>query len=112
MKERFLREIMKMVKCVACGRRYSPGSVSVLGRHHELWFLSVSCSHCHNQGLVAALIRERKVEAVSTDLTEEDLVRLREGSPVVADDVLDMHRFLTDFDGDFTKLFKADKEAR
>lgn len=109
MQERFLRELMKMVKCVVCGRRYASANVSVLGHQDELWFLSVSCPHCHSQGLVAALIRERKTEPPNTDLTEEEQARFQESAPVGAEDVLDIHTFLRDFDGDFAKLFRPSR---
>jgi len=109
MHERFLRELMKMVKCSTCGRRYAAADVNVMGRQGDLWYVTLSCSHCHAQAVVAAVLKERKVETPITDLTEEEQERFRESAPVGPDEVLDMHDFLKDFDGDFSRLFKTGK---
>ena len=65
---------------------------------------SLTCPHCRAQSLVAVLV-QGSVPAKSTDLLPGEGVRFRDGPQVGADDLLDLHQFLTDFDGDFKALF-------
>lgn len=41
-----------------------------------------------------------------TDLTKAEMGRFEIAKVITADDVLDMHRFLSSFDGDFPRLFE------
>jgi hypothetical protein len=44
-----------------------------------------------------------------TDLTEWEYAKFREMAVVGADDVLDLHSFLKDFNGDFSALFSMEE---
>jgi len=92
-------------KCTACGRAYTPESIGVLGREADLWFLSLTCQYCRNRVLVAALVKEQKATAVITDLTAEEQSKFQRAPKITTDDVLEMHEFLAEFDGDFARLF-------
>jgi hypothetical protein len=105
MEETFIKRLMTSIKCADCGQRYDIDSISVLGHHEDLWFLRTLCSACHAQCLVAVVVKEDKRPEVITDLTEAESNRFRGAGALTADEVLDMHRFLNDFDGDFSHLF-------
>lgn len=105
MDDNLVKELMTTVNCSTCGRRYEAGDVNILYHQRELWFMSVSCQSCRTKGLVAALIKSGGKAQLVTDLTEEELARFREASPISADDVLDVHNFLEGFDGDFSSVF-------
>ncbi len=100
-----IKKLMTSAKCSACGQGYEAGNIDVLGHHEDLWFLSVFCPECSTQYLVAAIVSEEKVSEVITDLTEAELDRFRGAGGLTVDEVLDMHNFLNDFDGDFYGLF-------
>ncbi len=104
MEEGLIKRVMASIKCV-CGQRYELDNIGVLGHEEDLWLLRVSCSACHNQYLVAAIIREEEAPEVVTDLTEAELDEFESAGELTADEVLDMHSFLRDFDGDFSRLF-------
>ncbi len=106
MDDYLVKELMTTVNCAVCGRRYEAVDVNIVYHQHELWFISVSCQSCHTKGLVAALIKDGEKARLVTDLTEEEMVRFKEATPVSADDVLDVHRFLEGFEGDFSSLFR------
>jgi hypothetical protein len=55
--------------------------------------------------LVAAVVKEGKVTEVLTELTPEEQKKLSLATPPTSDDLMDMHSFLTDFDGNFSSLF-------
>lgn len=100
-----MKELMTGVNCAVCGRRYEAGNINILYHQEELWFVSVFCQSCQTKGLVAALIKESGEAQFVTDLSEGELARFIESPTVSADDVLDFHTFLDNFDGDFASLF-------
>jgi len=103
--ESLIKKLVTSVKCSVCGQHYKADNIDVLGHEEDLWFLRVSCPACNTQYLVAAIIREDRVSEVITDLTEAELDRFRNMDKVKPDEVLDMHNFLRNFDGDFSRLF-------
>jgi len=105
MEEKLIKRFMTSIKCGVCGQRYEVENVKVLGHQEDLWFLSIFCSACQAQCLVAAVIKEGKELKVITDLTEAERDRFNKMDKLTADEVLDMHRFLKGFDGDFSQLF-------
>lgn len=109
MDERFVKRLLASMKCGTCNKHYEPGHINVLGHHDDVWFLSVYCSACQTQGLVAAVIRQGKAPEVITDLSETELARFGRNGRIAADDILEMHKFLKDFDGDFSRLFSSKK---
>ena len=109
MEEKLIKKFMTSIKCTACGQHYEIEDVRVLGHQEDLWFLSVSCSSCHTQGLVAAVIKEQnKKPELITDLTTAEIVKFREMSRITGNDLLDMHSFLKDFNGNFSGLFNPE----
>jgi hypothetical protein len=104
MEERLIKKLMAKIKCESCGQHYEAYNIDILGHSEDMWFVKVLCATCHSQCLVAAVVRKEKAPAVTTDLTEEEL-KANNDSTIEVDDILDMHRFLEDFDGDFLRLF-------
>jgi hypothetical protein len=104
-KENVIKRVMASLKCGVCQQRYEPDNVTVLGYQEDLWFLRVFCLACHTQYLVAVVIKEGKAPEVITDLTEVELDKFNNAVGLTANEVLDMHNFLKDFDGDFSRLF-------
>ena len=108
MRESFLKKLISTIKCSNCGHKYELVDVKVVGHEDDLWFLSASCSSCDTQGLIVAVIANGKPAEVITDLTEADYRKFVNTEPVGVDDVVDMHIFLQNFDGDFTALFSEE----
>jgi hypothetical protein len=105
-KENLVKRLIASIKCGACGQYYEEGNIDVIEHSDELWFLRVFCSSCRARSLVAAIVREDEEAEVITDLTEAELDRFKGEDGVRVDDVLDMHNFLKNFDGDFPRLFQ------
>ena len=103
--DKFIKRLVASTSCAVCGQHYKVGDVNVLGHHEDLWFLKALCSSCHAQCLVAAIIKEDRLPEVITDLTEAELGRFKDAGVLAVDEVLDMHNFLKDFDGDFFQMF-------
>ena len=106
MEERLIKRLMASIKCGNCGQCYEVGNINVLGHQEDLWFLWAICSACQTQYLVAAVNKEGRLPEIITDLTEAELDRFKDLDRIRVDDVLDMHNFLKDFDGDFPRHFR------
>ena len=109
MRESFLKRLFSKVDCGVCGQRYDVSNIKVLDHEDGLWFLSVFCGSCGTQGLMAAVVREGNIAEVITDLTEAESDRFADSETVGEDDVLNMHRFLKKFGGDFASLFSKEE---
>jgi hypothetical protein len=105
------RIVLSVVEdCSQCRQRFSIEDLRVVGRNGNLWVLAVRCPECDSQAFVAAVVGEYEdgttVEATAIDLIDESESETEpESHPVTVDDVLDMHEFLEQFDGDFLHLF-------
>jgi len=106
MDESLIKRLIASIKCGSCGQNYQEDRIEVVEHNDELWFLKVSCSSCHVGCLVAAIIRENARPEVITDLTEEEAEKFKNLDSIRDEDLLEMHGFLKDFDGDFPRLFR------
>ena len=102
MREAFLKRLFTMIKCESCGHNYEVSGIEILGHEDNLWLFSASCGFCQTQSLIAIVVKEGKIAEVITDLTEAEYERFSQNMTVGVDDVLDMHNFLKEFDGDLT----------
>ena len=111
MDENFVKHLVSAVRCSVCGAPYEGENVQVLGRHDDLWFLSVYCDVCDNEGTVAAILGKGQVAKLISDFATDDCTALHEIEAIELDDVLDLHDFLAEFDGDFMNLFSLDSSS-
>jgi hypothetical protein len=131
--ERIIRRLFTEKRCHRCGRPYDAEQVLVLARRSEVWMVMISCQECEQKETYVVkfppqMQGRRRVTSyrlsrppASTPLSQEpgDPQQKRPESldmsaaprppaatqPVSADDVLDMHLFLENFNGDFQRLF-------
>lgn len=106
MKDSLIKRLIASIKCGSCGQHYEEDNIDIIEHSDDLWFLRVLCSSCHVKSLVAAIIREDEKVEVITDLTEAERAKFKDMDGVRADDMLDMHNYLRDFNGDFPSLFR------
>jgi len=108
MEESLIKKLIASIKCGSCGQNYQEDHIEVVEHSDELWFLKVFCSSCHVRCLVAAIIREDARPEIINDLTREEMEKFKSLDGVGDEDLLDMHNFLKDFDGDFPRLFRQE----
>lgn len=118
--------LRQLNRCVVCHREYEVSDISSVQRKPGVWTLMVECEQCRSRNYIAAVtqdgnpeeamfevrsLTERALQDVSTSSTEsEDATETPpQGATEVvsASDVLDMHEFLKDFDGNFERLFRS-----
>lgn len=112
----------RMNRCSICHHDFEPDDITVVSRKPDMWMMLVECTDCHARNYVAAVLKDgdpdearmalRRLHEDATGQAEEqiEIAELDEaaenpGPSIDAGDVVDMHEFLHDFDGDFQKLF-------
>ena len=106
MDEHLIKRLIATIKCGTCGKSYREDRVEIVEHDEDVWFLQVFCPSCKVKSLVAAVIQKKKKAEASNDLTGAEIARFQHLDAVGGDEVLDMRRFLNDFNGDFTRLFQ------
>ncbi len=116
--ESWLTSELASFGCAACGQAYGQGHIHLIAQREELFFVDLSCEHCGSQAVAIVTIQ---VDGEMATLDGGELVRPDEtdadaaldGPPVSADDVLDVHQILDDFQGDvFQLIARFDGESR
>lgn len=106
MDESLIKQLITSITCGSCGKNYDEDHIEIIEHKEEMWFLRVSCPSCKLKCLVAAIIREDGESEVVTDLTPDELEKFKNSEVISEDDLLDMHGFLRNFDGDFPHAFR------
>ena len=104
-KRRLILRLVTRLKCAQCGQLYDPKDFTLLHRWQDLWVLGTHCRHCDQPCHVVVFMRLDVEPQPLTDLTPEELKSGELGPPITADDVLDMHELLREFDGNLETLF-------
>ncbi len=107
--ESWLTSELASFACAACGEAYGQGHIRLIAQREELYFVDLSCDHCGSQAVAIVTIQ---VDGETVSLETGELVRADDpaadaapaGPPVSADDVLDAHALLDDFEGDVHEL--------
>ena len=107
--ESWLTSELASFGCAACGQAYGQGHIRLIAQREELFFVDLSCDHCGSQAVAIVTIQ---IDGDTATLDGGELVRVGaadpdaapDGPPVSADDVLDVHDLLDDFEGDVHQL--------
>ncbi len=114
----WLRTQLTSFTCPACGRRYRGSRIRLLAERDGLFFVDLDCSRCGTHTVAIVTVELDESEMAIIDASDIELAReagpehLGEelpanAAPVTADDVLDMHQFLVEFEGDMRALLAA-----
>ena len=102
-KWKFIKKLLSDIECGSCGEHCDPANINVLGHRENTWLFSMYCSSCNSKGLIAVNIKGSEEPEAATELTEAEKSHF--STPIDSSDILDMHIFLKDFNGDFASLF-------
>lgn len=123
----------RMDRCSVCHREFGSDDLKVIRRERGFWVVAVTCSDCQNRNLVAAVLNDGDTAEARSALRElsrsagygisfddepaiasapmvETESTVPVGELINAGDVLEMHEFLDEFDGDFKRLFRERKQ--
>jgi hypothetical protein len=115
--ESWLASELATFACAACGEAYGRAHIQLIAQREELFFVDLSCHHCGSQAVAIVTIQ---LEGEQASVEAGELVRADDSTgvepahpPISVDDVLDMHRFLGDFEGDVHEfMMRISGEAR
>jgi len=102
-----VRYLIAHTQCNGCGHRYAPRDVRVYKRRGDVWLASVTCRHCGLQGLIMAAIATDELEEVDeavAALGTDEVPESEDLGPILGDEILDLHNFLEEFDGNMLTL--------
>ena len=103
MEEEYMKDFISGLHCGFCGEQCLPDNIDLMEHNGDQWVFSVFCNSCKKQGYVTAILKKGEEPGFHPELTMEELNKF--GIPVSSDEILDMHNFLKEFDGDFSELF-------
>ena len=84
--------LKETTKCPSCRRNYLNKNINVLAILPSEVIIQLECHKCHSSTLVTA---GKNLDTPATVINKNDII--------------DMHNFLTGFNGDFKTLFKSPK---
>jgi DNA-directed RNA polymerase subunit RPC12/RpoP len=116
----------RMERCSVCHRDFRTDDVHIINRQPDMWTMLVECTECHSRNFVAALMNDgdadearlalrrlsrSAIEALNGNPEDGSTVdqEAPKVDPIAASDVVDIHSFLGEFDGDFKALFQSPK---
>ena len=110
----WLRTQLTSFTCPACGQRYRGSKIRLLAERDGLFFVDLDCNLCGSHTVAIVTVELDDGEPSITELSDlgEPSLYIDEpppegAAPVTADDVLEMHEFLSQFTGDVDRLFQA-----
>ena len=100
------------LKCPVCGYKYNLERTKIIDTKQDeqsqaTLLVHSDCAQCKSSVVFGISINGSEIFSVGmiTDLTSQDTKKFAEKTPLASNDVLDMHRFLQQFDGDFIRAF-------
>ena len=83
--------------CPICNKKFSSSDASCIEGEEDMRVLYVECKKCASSvvlGVVKNVPGLVTTVGMLTDMNKEDIERMRNLSPLTADDVLEMHAYL------------------
>jgi hypothetical protein len=107
--QELIKNIQAMMRCPSCGSSYGENHIHFLGQLDMAALIQLDCQSCDLPVMATIVVSEKQQLAtpkLMTDISGEELRAVKNRDPVTTDQVVDTHRFLKDFDGNFETLFK------
>ena len=108
-----IREIIKNIKerltCTSCESNFSNEDIYILSAVAEKCVILINCHECSNPIIVTATVNSKQT-VLGDSITEMKVPvqDVEEADLVTTDDVLEIHSFLKDFNGDFKNAIKLE----
>lgn len=111
----FIRDKARYYNCPVCGRNLRGCEVRILDHEDERFTVQVTCAACRVSLVVVLAIQSAGNEIVAEEddeLVIEDVVATEgldraKAAPIEADEVLEVHLLLREFQGSFDELLKT-----
>lgn len=105
-KNDIIEKIARRLRCSSCGRRYRPLDFHIVEERASLAVMKIVCPECRKQSIVFAVVQRKRVHPIFTELEPDEWSRFRRLAPVNPDDVVDIHREMQIYTGDFSDVLE------
>ncbi len=105
-----MKEIKFLGNCPICNKKYNSDNASVLEKNQEFMSFYINCEHCLSSVIVAVFFPLSGLVTtigMLTDVSREDLKKMKKLSPLTADEVLEMHVHMESVGKGFTRERKS-----
>jgi hypothetical protein len=92
---KLLQTVQRNVRCPQCGRQYLFSDIKIRGLVDAIYFLELNCSG--HMPLIATVMLNQ-TPGVKKQVLDNSTIKIN--------DVIEMHKFLKKFNGNFDHLFK------
>jgi hypothetical protein len=99
-----VRQIVARVRCAVCKHHFGASDVQMLGKRETAWAFQVRCRECRTEALMLVLVTSRGAQPIYTDLAPSEWKRFQASPPISDDDVIEVHRYIQAYTGDFSEL--------
>lgn len=96
---KLIETIKHTLKCPLCSTEYVFEEIRFVGNVNDATVLEMHCLSCGLDVLATVLAHQRK------DLSRMESFRFGKRDEIAADELIELHKFLDGFDGDFGRLF-------
>lgn len=116
-----VKYLKKTLPCSTCQASYANDGIEVLSTFDDQGLFSLECEKCQTQLLVHITISDeernlsdpskkgRQIIRAHRAISDRDIETHIHGHIISTDDVISMHTFLRQFNGDFKELFSKQK---
>ncbi len=101
-KRRLVLKLVTKLRCVNCRELYHPRDFSLVEQRPEAWVLGIQCRRCGDSAHIVVLMNLGHEPGGA--LKPDEGRAADPVPPITADDVLDLHLFLREFDGDLEAI--------
>lgn len=106
-----LRSQARRYRCAACGQNMADCGINVLAQQGNRALVRVTCASCNDENLLQIIFQ---TEGDLTEVEERPRPTIDEGRPAVADpisadEMLELHRLLSDHIGGFAELLRTEQ---
>lgn len=112
-----LQNILEVIHCPFCGSDYSEKYTKIKAQVNRDYVVQLMCSECQNsiianfsyQGGGNRGVSRNKVSSQKTEMPFNEMMGFIGKGAISDDDIMDFHKEMNSFDGDFIKIFKNNK---
>lgn len=94
-----IKQLKKIVNCNTCNKKFVNEGIQVVSTYGPEALFQLHCMNCCNQLIVHITIVEQGQEKSTIN------IRTQNTKSVNQNDILDIHNFLNQFNGDFREIF-------
>ena len=108
-----IKNLQIIMRCPRCGKRYGLEEIFLRGSSGSNYYLQLNCSACRTPVYATIAVSGNLAEMIksqigqSLDITPKPIVRppvLAKKEKITSDDIIQMHKFLENWRGDFSNL--------